>query len=108
MVNKVKIYDENDQYLDVVQDDKLINLLGTLQEVYTKEEDKQARIVAQSMLQGISKEISVTTKGNTSCISGKVIRIRDSLAKLVGAFYIVSDEHDWCGGQYRIRIDLKL
>ena len=108
VVNKVKIYDEDEQYLGVVQDDKLISLLGTFQEVYTKEEDKQAKTVARSMLQGITKEISVTVKGNTSCISGKRIKIEDSLTKLEGSFYIEADEHDWCGGQYRIRIDLKL
>ena len=95
VVNKVKIYDEEDQYLGVVQNDESISLIGTFQEIYTKEEDKQARTVAKSMLQGITKEATVTVKGNTNCISGKVIRIEDSLTKLVGSFYIESDEHEW-------------
>ena len=106
VVNKIKIYDEDDQYLGMVQNDELINLVGVFQEIYIKEEDKQARTVASSMLQGVTKEATVTVKGNTSCISGKVIKIEDSLTKLVGSFYIESDEHEWSNGQYRMKLDL--
>ena len=107
VVNKVKIYDENDQYLGVVQNDELINLVGIFQEVYIKEEDKQAKTVASSMLQGITKEATVTVRGNTSCLSGKAIKVEDSLTKIVGSFYIESDEHEWSNGQYRITMNLK-
>lgn len=95
VVNKVKIYDEDNQYLGVVQNDELINLVGVFQEVYIKEEDKQAKTVASSILQDITKEATVTVKGNTSCLSGKAIKVEDSLTKLVGSFYIESDEHEW-------------
>ena len=108
VVNKVKIYAENDQYLGVVQNDELINLVGIFQEVYTKEEEKQTKTVANSMLQGITKEATVTAIGNTSCISGKMIRIEDSLTKLVGSFYIESDEHEWSSGQYDAKFKLNL
>lgn len=108
VVNKVKIYDEDDQYLGVVQNDELIGLLGTFQDIYIKEDDKQAKAAAQSMLQGIEQEISVTVKGNTSCISGKMINIGDSLAKLVGSFYVDSDQHEWIDRQYRVTISVKL
>ena len=107
VVNKVKIYDENDQYLGVVQNDELISLVGVFQEIYVKEEDKQAKTVAQSMLQGIAREAQVTVKGNTGCLSGKAIRVEDSLTKLVGSFYIESDEHEWSDGKYRMKLDLK-
>jgi len=106
VVNKVKIYDEKDRYLDVVQNDELINLVGVFQEIYIKEEDKQTKTVAQSMLQGITKEVTVTVKGNISCISGRVIRVEDSLTKLVGSFYIESDEHQWGNGQYNTKLNL--
>lgn len=100
VVNKVKIYDEDDQYLGVVQNDKLIGLLGTFQDVYIREDDKQARTVAQSMLQGISQEISVTVQGNRNLICGKIFNIEDSLTNLVGSFFIDSDEHRWHKKQY--------
>lgn len=101
VVNKVKIYDEDDQYLGVVQDDELIGLVGVFQEIYVKEEDKQAKTVASGMLQGITKEAKVTIKGNTSCLSGKAIKVEDSLTKLMGSFCIESDEHEWSNGQYK-------
>ena len=103
---KVKIYDENDQYLGVVQNDELISLLGMFQDTYTKEEDKQVKTVASSMLQGIVREIQITAIGNTSCLSGKVIKIQDSLTKLVGSFYIEEDDHVWSEGQYRLNVNL--
>lgn len=106
VVNKVKIYDENDQYIGVVQDDELISLLGTFQDIYVKEDDKQAKAVAQSMLNGINQEISITAKGNTSCISGKIIKIVDSLTKLRESFYIESDEHKWGISQYKMFMTL--
>lgn len=108
VVNKVKIYDENDQYLGTVQNDELIGLLGTFQDVYTKEDGKQAKAVAQSMLQGITQEISVTVKGKISCISGKSIKIEDSLTKLVGSFCIESDGHEWRNGQHVMRLEISL
>ncbi len=106
VVNRVKIYDENDQYLGVVQNDELIRIVGVFQEIYVKEEDKQARTVARTMLQGIAREAQVTVKGNTSCISGKAIKIEDSLTKIVGSFYIESDEHEWNNGQYLSKMNL--
>ena len=108
VVNKVKIYDEEDQYLGMIQNNELISLFGIFQEIYIKEEDKQARTVARSMLQGIAREAQVTIKGNTSCISGKTIRVEDSLTKLVGSFYIESDEHQWGNGQHNTKLDLNL
>ena len=106
VVNKVKIYDEDNQCLGVVQNDELIGLLGTFQDVYIKEEDKQPKAMAQSMLQGVFQEISVKAKGNTNCISGKTVKIEDSLTKLMGTFYIESDEHEWCNGQYRNLVNI--
>ena len=106
VVNKVKIYDENDQYIGAVQNDELIGLVSVFQEIYIKEEDKQATAVAQSMLQDIAREAQVTVKGNTSCISGQTIRVEDSLTKLMGSYYIEADEHEWSGGQYRTAIEL--
>lgn len=102
VVNKVKIYDENDKYLGVVQNDKLISLLGTFQDIYTKEEDKQARVMAQSMLQDITREIQITAIGNSSCLSGKTIKTVDSLTKIEGTSYIEEDEHIWHNKIYKI------
>ena len=108
VINRVKIYDEKDQYIGVVEDKELINLLGVFQDVYTKEEDKQAGTVASNMLRGIEQSIELTTLGNTSYVSGKLVNIEDSATKQLGLFFIVSDSHSWSGGQYTTNMCLRV
>lgn len=83
-------------------------LVGVFQEVYTKEEDQQARMVARNMLQDITREVQGVVIGNTDCLSGAVIKTQDSLTKLMGLFYIESDKSQWTNGQYRLYLDLKV
>ena len=59
------------------------------------------------MLKGIARELSITIKGNTSCISGKRVKIEESITKLTSYFYVESDGHIWCDEQYRIELKLK-
>lgn len=51
VISRVKIYEEEDQYLDVVEDKELMGLVGIFQDVYTKEQDKQAGTVGSNILQ---------------------------------------------------------
>ena len=104
VINRVKIYDEKDQYIGVVEDKELIDLVGIFQDVYTKEQDKQAGTVASNMLRGIEQSIELTTLGNTSYASGKLVNIEDSATKQLGLFFIVSDSHSWSGGKYETRL----
>ena len=98
VINRVKIYDEQDQYLGVVEDKELIELVGISQDVYTKEQDKQAGTVASNMLRGIGQSIEITTLGNVEYRSKKLVKIEESLC------YVVSDSHRWNGEQYRTSI----
>ncbi len=106
VINRVKIYDEKDQYIGVVEDKEFIDLVGIFQDVYTKEQDKQAGTVASNMLRGIEQSIELTTLGNTSYVSGKLVNIEDSATKQLGLFFIVSDSHSWSEGQYRVNINI--
>lgn len=108
VINKVKIYDEQDQYIGVVEDKELIDLVGIFQDVYTKEQDKQVGTIASNMLRGIEQSIELTTLGNTSYVSGKLVNIEDSATKQRGLFFIVSDSHSWSGGQYRVNMNIKV
>ena len=108
VVNRVKIYDEKDQYIGVLEDKELIDLVGIFQDVYTKEQDKQAGTVASNMLRGKEQSIELTTLGDTSYVSGKLVNIEDSATKQLGLFFIVSDSHSWSGGQYRTNLDIRL
>jgi hypothetical protein len=88
-------------YEGASKQNKKIDLVGIFQDVYTKEQDKQAGTVASNMLRGIEQSMELTTLGNTSYASGKLVNIEDSATKQLVLFFIVSDSHSWRGGQYR-------
>ena len=108
VINRVKIYDEKDQYIGVSEDKELIDLVGIFQDVYTKEQDKQAGTVASNMLRGIEQSIELTTLGNTSYVSGKLVNIEDSANKQLRRFFVGSDIHTWRGGQYKTNMNLEV
>ena len=108
VINRVKIYNEQGQYIGVVEDKELIDLVGIFQDLYIKEQDKQAGTVASNMLRGIEQSIELTTLGNTSYVSGKLVNIEYSETKQLDLFFIVSDSHSWSGEQYRTNINLEV
>lgn len=108
VINRVKIYDEKDKYIGVVENKELIELVGVFQDVYTKEKDKQARTVASNMIRGIEQSIEITTLGNTSYTSGKLVNIEDSANKQLGLYFIVEDSHTWSRGQYKTNINIRV
>ena len=106
IINKIKIYDGNAKYLDVVSNQQSMNLFGIIQDNYTKEEDKQARAVATSNLKQVERTVSVTVIGNISLISGYAVKLIDTSTNIAGNFIIQSDSHEWSNGQYFTRLDL--
>ena len=108
VINRVKIYDAKDQYIGVVENKELIDEVGIFQDVYTKEQDKQAGTVASNMLRGIEQNVEITTLGNTSYVSGKSVNIEDPITKRQGLFFIISDSHSWVNGQYKTNMWIKV
>lgn len=106
IINKVKIYDENDKFLDEVGNKESMNLFGVFQDTYTKEKDKQARAVATNMLKFVEYSVDVTAIGNVKCITGFNIKVEDSTTGVVGVFEISSDTHTWSNGQYEVNLQL--
>lgn len=106
VINRVKIYDEKEQYLGVVEDKELIDLVGVFQDIYIKDQDKQAGTVANNMLKGIEESVEITTLGNTEYRSGKLVNIEDLVTKQLSLFYIQSDTHSWTNGKCTTQINL--
>lgn len=52
------------------------------------------------------KSASLTGIGDTTCISGFGVNVKDSHTGLVGKFFIDSDKHTWSGGDYEIDMEL--
>ena len=106
MVNKVIIVDENGNKSSEVSNDEWLKTYGLFQEVYKKEENKDANAEAKAMLNGISQSCSLTGFGDTTCITGCGVQVKDTNTGLVGLFYIDSDTHSWSGGSYTIDLEL--
>lgn len=106
MVNKVIIVDENGNKKDEVVNEEWMKLYGTLQDVVKVEENKDNKIEANSKMNGIERSCSLSGYGDTSCICGYGIKIKDSFAGLMGLFYIDSDTHNFSNGEYSIDLEL--
>lgn len=106
MVNKVLIVDDNGNKVSEVKNDDWLKTYGLFQEVYKKQEDKDANAEAKAMLNGIEQSCSLSGFGDTTCITGYGVQVKDSHTGLVGLFYIDSDTHTWEGGKYSIDLEL--
>ena len=106
MVNKVIIVDENGNKSSEVVNDEWLKTYGLFQEVYKKEEDKDSTTEAKAMLKDIEQTCSLSGFGDTTCITGYGVEVKDSYTGLVGLFYIDSDTHTWEGGNYTIDLEL--
>ena len=106
MVNKVIIVDENGNKSSEVVNDEWLKTYGLFQEVYKKEENKDSNTEAKALLNGIEQSCSLSGFGDTTCITGHGVQVKDSHTGLVGLFYIDSDTHTWEGGNYTIDLEL--
>ena len=106
MVNKVIIVDENGNKKSEVKNDDWLKTYGLFQEVYKQEEGKDSSTEAKAMLNGITQSCSLSGFGDTSCITGYGVQVKDTHTGLVGLFYIDSDAHTWEGGSYTIDLEL--
>lgn len=106
MVNKVLIVDEDGNKVSEVKDDDMLKIHGLFQEVYRKEEGKDANIEAKALLKGVEQTCSLSGFGDNSCVTGCGVQIKDSYTGLTGLFYIDSDTHTWQGNDYKIDLEL--
>ena len=106
MVNKVLIVDDNGNKVSEVNDDNLLKTYGLFQDIYKQEENKNSTTEAKSMLKGVSQTCSLSGFGDTTCITGYGVQVKDSSTGLVGLFYIDSDTHTWEGESYTIDLEL--
>ena len=106
MVNKVLIVDDNGNKSSEVSNDEWLKTYGLFQDVYKKEENKDSNTEAKAMLNGISQSCSLSGFGDTTCVTGCGVQVKDTHTGLVGLFYIDSDTHTWEGGSYTIDLEL--
>ena len=106
MVNKVLIVDENGNKVSEVKNDEWLKTYGLFQDVYKEQEGKDSNAEAKAILKDIEQTCSLTGFGDTTCITGYGVQVKDTYTGLVGLFYIDSDTHTWEGGNYTINLEL--
>ena len=106
MVNKVLIVDENGNKVSEVKNDDWLKTYGLFQDVYKQQEGKDSNAEAKAMLKDIEQTCSLTGFGDTTCVTGYGVQVKDTHTGLVGLFYIDSDTHTWEGGNYTIDLEL--
>lgn len=104
MVNRVVIYDENDNKVKTMEDAERMKLYGTLQSYVkqSKDDDGESIKKAQKLLDdnGIDQKITVNCFGNVANTAGGTVVVHEPYTGVYGLFYIDSDTHEWKNGQY--------
>ncbi|WP_231165474.1 XkdQ/YqbQ family protein [Clostridium botulinum] len=97
MVNRVKIYDENNNYISQVQTNGEIAYYGILQDNYVKEKDKDATVVAKNKLHGVDKEVECKVLGNWDYRTGYAVHTQIPYVDILSnaKMHIIADTHTW-------------
>ncbi len=106
MINRVMVYDENGNMKTKVDSQEWVKSFGVLQSSYKKEAGKDANTVAKSMLKGLERKGKLEAIGNTKCVTGSAIKIKEPHSGLEGIFYISSDTHTWQDGKHTMDLTL--
>lgn len=105
MVNRVAIYNSENQKIGEISNDNWVKTYGVFQESLTAESGT-GKAEAKNMLFGIEKTADVSCLGDTRCVSGRGVVIQDTKTGLNGVFWIESDEHTWENNAYTMELSL--
>ncbi|MNC16749.1 hypothetical protein D3C75_646100 [compost metagenome] len=109
MVNTVLLTDEKGNPQGTVSRPEWVSAYGLLQRVYQQEEGKDATLMAESMLQDVSRSASMQMMGGADAfdlIAGNAVQVRESYTGLDGLFYIDEDTHTFENGQHMVSLEL--
>lgn len=105
MVNRVYIYDSNNNKIGSVSNSNWIKKYGIFQNAISVASGN-GKTEAKAELQGINKTANLTMIGDYRCVSGLGVIIEDSRTGLKGKFWIENDSHEWNGGVYTTTLEL--
>ena len=110
MINRVKAYDDQGKILGIVENSDAQKFYGTFQSTYTKEENKDWKTEATSLLHGVDREVTIDALGDWRFRTGYAALMNapyiDALDKKI--FYIDGDTHTWNleSGLYTMELNL--
>jgi hypothetical protein len=102
LVNCVAVYGKDQYYINSFKDNESISKFGLLQKYEYKGDDEDAAKLAEKILteNAVERKITVENTGNTKCISGNSVTVKEPYTGLNGLFYIDRDVHIWQRGIY--------
>lgn len=106
MVNRIKIYNNRSEYVGQVENGEWKKNYGLIQGIYTKEDDKDPYTVARNNLKGLEQTGKISALGNTECVTGAAVKIKEPFTGLTGLFYISRDRHTWQDSVYSMELFL--
>ena len=106
MVNRIAVYNSDDNFVKYVSDDSLVSVYGVMQEVIKQGKDEDKTEEAKEKLFGIEKKVTVENLGDIRCITGNGIIVREPYTDLYGSFFIESDTHTFKNNSYFNKLTL--
>ncbi len=108
IVNRVAVYDQNENLLYAKDDAASAAIYGVMQQVVKQKKDEDAAAKVSDLLKASQPEqkISVNCLGDVTCVSGGSVMMQ--AAGLYGRFFIDSDTHQWKNGVYTNKLVLNL
>jgi hypothetical protein len=108
MVNRVTIYNKDDKFVKNLDSKDLINLYGVMQAYVKQTKDDNKEYDAQKTLRdkGIERKVTIENIGDTRCITGESVIVKEPYTGLDGSFFIDSDTHTWKNGLYFNKLTL--
>lgn len=103
MINKIAVIDDLGSVVTTKQNNQDLSKFGLFQDVVTEQYTDDFKLVMPE-LHGIDYTASVIIDGNSKCITGKNITIKEPHTGFNGKFFILNDEHIWSGDDYFTRL----
>lgn len=110
IVNRVAVYDQNENLLYQKDDLASAALYGVMQAVVSEKQTGDAAEKVTELLKGAKpgQRITVNCLGNVSCVAGGAVMMQEPQTGLCGRFFIDSDVHQWKNGVYTNKLVLNL
>jgi hypothetical protein len=108
VIDRVKIYDDKENQVGMVENADWVKSYGILQEIYKAQTGIDPNTAAKSMLKNIERTSTITALGNVCCVTGMAIFVNEPFTGLSGLFYINTDQHTWQNGEYTMQLTIDL
>lgn len=106
MVNCVKVHNGDEQLVKEFKSEEDTKLYGIFSKVLKLEDGKDIEAEAKKELKKMERKASIEGFGDTTCICGYGVKVKDAYTGLVGLFYIDEDTHVWENGIYKVNLTL--